>query len=102
VAQERQIDVKKAELLADGRVYTGRQAQALGLVDLLGGMDQALKLAGELGGIEGEPRLVEFRRRRLSLLDLIFGDLEEILFLHLGLSEPLRYEMSRNYSPILP
>lgn len=102
VVEERQIDVKKAELLADGRVYTGRQAQALGLVDLLGGMDQALKLAGELGGIEGEPRLVEFRRPRLSLFDILFGDLEEILYLRLGLAEPLKYEMPRNYSPILP
>ena len=102
VAEERQIDVKKAELLADGRVYTGRQAQTLGLVDLLGGMEDALKLAGEMGGIEGEPRLVEFRHRRLTMLDLIFGDLEEILFLRLGLTAPLKYEMPQNYSPILP
>jgi protease-4 len=97
VSQERQIDEKKAELLADGRVYTGRQAQELGLIDLLGGWEDALKLAGEMGGISGAPRVVEFRRKRLTLFHLLFDDLEEILLLRLGLAAPLKYEMPQSF-----
>lgn len=46
--------------LADGRIYTGRQALANGLVDELGDLEQAIDKAAELGGIVGEPRLVEY------------------------------------------
>jgi protease IV len=55
-------DLSEAEVLtlADGRIYTGRQALANGLVDELGDLEQAIEKAAELGGIEGEPRLVEF------------------------------------------
>ena len=37
--------------LSDGRIYTGRQALLVGLVDELGGFVDAVALAGELGGI---------------------------------------------------
>lgn len=93
VAVERHLDLKQAELLADGRVYTGQQAQKLGLVDLLGGRDDALKLAGQLGGISGVPRLVEFRKKKLTLFNLLFDDLMDLVFLRLGLACPLRYEL---------
>jgi protease IV len=47
--------------LADGRVFTGEQAQQAGLVDSLGNLPDAISRAAELGGIEGEPRIVEYR-----------------------------------------
>ncbi len=49
----------KAELqtLADGRIFSGRQAQALGLVDHLGNLDDAVDLAARLGGLRGKPRV---------------------------------------------
>jgi protease-4 len=59
--------------LADGRVYSGLQAQRVGLVDELGNLPHAIDLATEMGGIEGEPRLVEYQRREPSLFDLLFG-----------------------------
>jgi protease-4 len=45
--------------LADGRVYTGQQAQANGLVDELGGLHETVQAAGKAGGIEGDPKIVE-------------------------------------------
>ena len=45
--------------LADGRIYTGQQAKENGLVDELGGMQEALLAAGELAGIAGKVRLKE-------------------------------------------
>ncbi|MFX4262685.1 signal peptide peptidase SppA [Pelotomaculum propionicicum] len=59
VAQGRHMDVPTVRALADGRVYTGRQAKELGLVDQLGDFHDAVLLAGSLAGIPGEPTVVE-------------------------------------------
>ena len=48
--------------LADGRPYTGRQALELGLIDMLGNLDDAIDQAAELGNIEGEPETIEYRQ----------------------------------------
>lgn len=52
--------------LADGRVYSGRRAKELGLVDSLGGLEEAVRTAGRLAGIRGKPELVRPRRPLLS------------------------------------
>jgi len=39
------------EKIARGRVYSGRQAKEIGLVDKLGGLDAAVKAAAEKAGI---------------------------------------------------
>ncbi|HQP32262.1 MAG TPA: signal peptide peptidase SppA [Deltaproteobacteria bacterium] len=58
VAKGRHMPLARARQLASGRVYTGRQAQQLGLIDRLGGFDMALDEAQRRVGIPGEPRLV--------------------------------------------
>ncbi len=63
VASGRQKDRSEVLRLADGRVFTGRQALELGLVDRLGGFWDAVKMAAELAGIEGEPEIVELSPR---------------------------------------
>ncbi len=59
VADGRSMDAAEVEQLADGRVFTGRQAKSVLLVDEIGDFQDAIKLAGELGGIEGTPRVLE-------------------------------------------
>jgi protease-4 len=61
VADGRGLSVDEVKELADGRVYTGQQALELGLVDQLGNLPGAIQRAAELGGIEGEPRIVEYQ-----------------------------------------
>jgi protease-4 len=61
VADGREMPVDAVKALADGRVYTGRQALELALVDQLGNLPDAIRRAAELGGIEGEPRTVEYQ-----------------------------------------
>jgi len=58
VAEGRGLDVEKVRQLADGRIYTGRQAKEAGLVDSLGNMQDAIAIAAELAGIKGEPKVV--------------------------------------------
>lgn len=58
VAKGRNMDPEVVYRLADGRVYTGKQALANGLVDKLGTLQDAISSAGALGGIEGEPDVV--------------------------------------------
>jgi protease-4 len=48
--------------LADGRIYSGRQALENGLVDELGNFDDAIAKAAELGGIQGDPNIMEYER----------------------------------------
>lgn len=62
VADGRSMDAAEVELLADGRVFTGRQAKSVLLIDELGDLHDAIKLAGELSGIEGTPRVVEMKK----------------------------------------
>lgn len=70
VAAGRGIDKKRIIPIADGRIFTGRQAKKLGLVDEIGNMQDAIKIAAEMVGIEGEPTVVE-KKRRFSILDFI-------------------------------
>ena len=62
VARGRHLSRPAVLALADGRVYSGRRAKELGLVDQLGGLDDAVRLAGELAGIPGKPHVVRPRR----------------------------------------
>jgi protease IV len=70
VAEGRSLDVAEVEQLADGRVFTGQQAKSILLVDDIGDLHDAIKLAGELGGIEGEPRVLE-TSKPFSFRDLL-------------------------------
>ena len=72
VAEGRDLDLEEARELADGRVYTGRQALELGLVDQLGNLPDAIDLAADLGGIEGEPRLIEYQQAP-SLIEMLLS-----------------------------
>jgi len=58
VSVSRNLPEDKVIEYADGRVYTGRQALAIGLIDKLGGLDQAIEEAKERAGIEEKPRII--------------------------------------------
>ena len=62
IADGRGMSEEDVLVLADGRVYSGRQAFENGLVDELGNFDDAIAKATELGGIQGEARIIEYER----------------------------------------
>lgn len=50
------------ERLADGRIYSARQALAAGLIDGIGGVEETLELAKAAAGVAGGARVVVYRR----------------------------------------
>jgi protease-4 len=74
VAEGRGMPEAKVRELAEGRVYTGRRAKELKLVDELGGLDDAIASAWQLAGQSGEPRVqVPPKEHEYSLRDLVRG-----------------------------
>lgn len=70
VAEGRQLERDAVLRFADGRIYSGQQAQALRMVDELGGLEDAIDAAAKLGGLPERPRVV-LPRRRFSITDLL-------------------------------
>jgi protease-4 len=68
VAQGRKMSEAEVDSLGRGRVWTGRQAQKNGLVDLLGGLNLALAIAREKAGLaeDSEVEIVSFPQRKFS------------------------------------
>lgn len=68
VAKARGLKVDKVRALADGRVYTGRQAKKLGLIDQLGTFEDAVDWVKDKAHITGEPTLVYPKQDKAGLL----------------------------------
>jgi len=73
VSENRNLDLQTVRGLADGRVFTGRQANELGLVDGLMTLPETIDLAGRMAGLGADPRVVRPREPRVGLFDLIGG-----------------------------
>lgn len=71
VADGRGLTENQVRELADGRIFTGRQAFDLGLVDQLGDFFDAVDLAADLAELPAPPRLKELGKR--SPLEILFG-----------------------------
>lgn len=79
VAESRKMDREKVAMIADGRIFSGEQAKALGLVDVLGNLEDAVAEAGKMAKIEGEPRVVTPPKKKLSILELLKEEAKSII-----------------------
>jgi len=70
VAEGRNMQEAEVRAIADGRIFTGRQALDLKLVDQLGDLADSIKVAGELVGIQGKPRVIE-KRKKIPFFDYL-------------------------------
>ena len=99
VATERKLDRKVVVGYADGRVFTGRQARAYGLVDTLGTYEDAVSIAAKLGDIHGKPKVVKERKIK-SFFERMMGEtVSELASLkHELLNQPvLQYKFTSPY-----
>jgi protease-4 len=78
VAAGRKMDVEAVRALADGRVFTGRDAKEKKLIDEIGNFQDAVDLTASLAGISGKPNLLRSVRQRVTLLDLLTSDISRL------------------------
>lgn len=71
VAEGRKMDPVRVRQIADGRIYTGKQAKELGLVDELGNFYDAIEGAAKIAGIKGKPQIKEYGK--LNPWEVLFG-----------------------------
>ncbi|MFQ5900800.1 MAG: signal peptide peptidase SppA [Thermodesulfobacteriota bacterium] len=74
IAENRGMEIEDVRKVADGRILSGAQAQDARLVDELGNLQYAIDLASNLAGIEGKPSVIYPKRKRITFLDIIFGE----------------------------
>jgi protease-4 len=79
VAKSREMERDQVVKIADGSIFTGRQAKDLGLVDELGDLHDAIKIAGEMAGIEEYPKTVKERKNKVSWFDLLTQQMTDLL-----------------------
>ena len=75
IAENRKLPLQRIFELADGRIFSGRQAKDLGLVDELGGLQDAVLLAGKLSGMEGTPETVHGMKKKTTIFKYMMGSM---------------------------
>jgi protease IV len=72
IVRDRKLPREKVVAISDGRVFSGRKAKEYGLVDQLGDMASAARLAGSLAGKKGKCDLVYPRKKHPTFFDYLF------------------------------
>ncbi len=78
IAAGRKMDVEKVKTLADGRVYTGKQALELGLVDEIGNYYDALAATGNMVGLGDTPQIKSFDNTKVRWQSVFGAQLQQI------------------------
>jgi protease-4 len=71
VVEGRKLTEDQVVAVSDGRIFSGAQAKARGLVDELGSLQDAVREAASLAKIEGKPEVVYPERRKSRIWDLL-------------------------------
>jgi protease-4 len=79
VSENRRIPLDNVKKIADGRIFSGRQAHHLKLVDELGGFQDAVLIAGRLSGIEGRPQIIYATKKKTGILKYLVENLTSVV-----------------------
>jgi protease-4 len=77
VAKGRKMDIETVKKIASGRVWTGEQAKANGLVDELGGLEDAIAAAAKMAKLDKGDYRLRYLPEQKPFLEEIFGDTQE-------------------------
>ena len=93
VASGRHMEIQDVRAMADGRVFTGRDAKEKKLIDEIGNFQDAVDLTAKLAGISGKPHLIQVGRQKVTLLDVLTSDLSRIMpFQGRALKSEIRFQ----------
>ncbi|OGW06786.1 MAG: hypothetical protein A2889_03250 [Nitrospinae bacterium RIFCSPLOWO2_01_FULL_39_10] len=79
VAKGRNLKIESVKELADGRIFSGRQAMESGLIDELGTLEDAISYATKLAGIKEKAKIVQERKEKNLLLRLFKEDFSSFM-----------------------
>lgn len=99
VAEGRKMSKEKVDILARGRVWTGKDAFSIGLVDKIGGIDDAINYAADKAKIKTKKVLyypLKKDDKWMALIEQLEEDNEEISFE----SQEIPEELIREYQKI--
>lgn len=85
VAAARNLDIEMVDRIARGRVWTAKQAKDLGLIDNLGGLQQAIADAATLANLNNDYQLA-WVEESLSLTEQLFVDMMAKASQHIDIS----------------
>jgi protease-4 len=92
VAEGRDLEVEDVRKYADGRIFTGNQALEISLIDTIGTFDDAITIAGMIGGIKGKPKKIEIKKDRRSILDLLYSRIQQNFGNRIGVEPAYRWQ----------
>jgi len=78
VVDSRKLEKKFIDEIADGRIFTGKQALSLKLVDQLGGFTVAIEEAAKLAEIDGEPKLI-YPRKHMRFIERMISEARAVI-----------------------
>lgn len=90
-AEGRHMKVEDLRKIASGRVWTGAQAKENGLVDMLGGFDDAVRVAAQAAGIGNDYKLKYYPKQK-SFLETWLNDMEDNASVHF-----MKQELGEHY-----
>ena len=79
VADGRHMKYDDVKAIANGKVWTGEQAQSMKLIDNIGDFQAVVADTAKSVGISGEPTLVRPEKDRRTLMDLLLGDVSQYI-----------------------
>lgn len=78
IAEGRDLDREDILPYADGRIFSGDQAQTYGFVDRMGDLNDAIRLAADMAGIKGRPTIVRKEPRKPSILEFFDQKMNQV------------------------
>ena len=81
VSNGRKMNPKKVRALADGRIYSAKQAKENGLIDEIGYFEDAVKMAKNLSGYkDASPVEIQEVRGSINIFSQKIGKLEKLFY----------------------
>ena len=76
VQMERHLSVGEINRIAQGQIFSGRQALELDLIDKIGTFEDAIWLISNMTGFNTRPNLIKIPKKRIGLVDAIIGEIK--------------------------
>ncbi|WP_019988155.1 signal peptide peptidase SppA [Rudanella lutea] len=77
VATGRKLPIDSVRAIASGRVWTGTQAKANGLVDELGGLEDAIKLAAKTAKLGSDDYKIKYVPRKKDFVEKLLSSMND-------------------------